>query len=836
MPTHDEFIARFAERLRHETGPAPLTAMLLRTRSTQGRELMAHAATHGAVGDEALVTLARRALDPLERPAAAREAAGFDAVWLASAAKVIALQGSGGTDQLDALGLFELLRELQGAEALDPESAALYAQLLMRLDRMDALREVLPDLDLTDQVRWSLRLDTVNPFIGAGSAEAWLEELNTVFVPAGLEPVTLDGSSATPFDQLSADATSYFDDELVTVVMSAFRPNDSIFTAVRSILAQSWRNLELLIVDDCSGPEYHDLLQRVAALDPRIRLLTTPFNGGTYLVRNLALDEARGEFITFQDFDDWSHPRRLEHQVWTLRATPGALATRCWSVRAFPDLTFTFPGYPPDRVAASSLLFRRRPVVDLIGYFDTVRKSADIEYPSRLKAAAPGSLVDMRTSPPLMIYQIRHDSLSRGDAVPGWLRWTRLAYRDAYTHWHRDVRHGRSSPMSKATPQARAIPLPEASWAGPRVSAPSPVYDVVYVTDWRKGQGTHAAAATEVQLMCDRGLRVGVAHVEMPLPPAPRREPPAASIQELINAGVVDLVHIEQPLEPALVVIGDPGVLQFTPGATSALKADRVVIVAEIPRNGGDDPEVPYLVADCVAHATELFGSRPQWLPRDARTRGYLEARLDDAGDLVEFDLPAAIDPGRFATTRRRPGPGRPVIGRTSTDRPDDWPATRSELLAAYPDDDRFDVRVVGGHSTVLDVLDAPSLPPNWVAFRGSKMATRPFLAQLDFLVHFPREGADVAPPGVVIEAMAAGCVVILPRVFEPAFGDAAQYCAPGEVRQLVRRLHASPEAYHDQQQRALEHVDSLHGPRACGDRLARLVGLGQDAGDRALR
>jgi O-antigen biosynthesis protein len=255
------------------------------------------------------------------------------------------------------------------------EVGAIHAQVLLRRGRLDRLRETMRQLDLSRAYHWSLQVDMINPFLASSNSdERWLVRLNEIFSTAGLESVSLTGDGIAPFDRLTATASAATDGgEMVTVIMSAFKPDQSIRTAVRSIIAQSWTNLELLIVDDGSPKEYMDVLRDLATTDDRIHLLTAPANGGAYQARNLALEYPRGEYVTFQDADDWSHPRRLELQIEALRSA-GALATTSWAVRAFPDLSFTFIGYPPNRPNASSLLFRRKPVIELLGGFDPVRK------------------------------------------------------------------------------------------------------------------------------------------------------------------------------------------------------------------------------------------------------------------------------------------------------------------------------------------------------------------------------------------------------------------------------------------------------------------------------
>ena len=143
----------------------------------------------------------------------------------------------------------------------------------------------------------------------------------------------------------------------------------------------------MIIVDDASPPEFDAVLERALALGERIRLVKQPGNPGTYAARNAGLDAAGGEFVAFQDSDDWSHPRRLELQVQPLLADRRLVATTSDGLSVTDDLLLTRPGVRSGRFNPSSLLFRRTAVMGRIGYFDRVRKAADSEYIGRIQAA-----------------------------------------------------------------------------------------------------------------------------------------------------------------------------------------------------------------------------------------------------------------------------------------------------------------------------------------------------------------------------------------------------------------------------------------------------------------
>lgn len=823
--TENEYFDRLITRLCDDRGPASLTSMLLRTNSAQGRPLLAYGATGGLLDFDRLSELALSATGPpsVERGKPGIPAA-FDRAWLLQAARWAALRkGAGADDRALAVALFELVRCAHGLTAFDQYSSILYAQLLVSLGRLRRLRAMMPEVDIPEKYRWSIEVDALNPSTADGDADAWLDLLNATFTTRGLEPVSLSRTAREPFDRLASEASSHVDaDEMVTVVLPTFRPDQSIFTAVNSVLAQTWQNLELLIVDDASPREHRGTLMAVAEMDERIRIVTAPANRGTYVARNLGLSRAQGEYVTFQDSDDWSHPRRLEHQVEAIRSADRILATRTWTMRAFPDLTFTFVGYSPDRINASSLLFRRRSVLDLIGYFDTVRKSADSEFAERIEAVSPGSLLDIAEPAPLAIKQLRHGSLTQGDLLPAWWHWARHAYNDAFRLWHRQIRSGRAHPHLDGSVGVRPVPLPESSWSPDRTLTETiPRYDVVLLNDWRGPRAlSQRHAIDEVHLIVEHGMRVAVAHAESPFPLSERREGMSSAIQELINAGAVDLIHLTQTVRTDLVIACDPATLQFLPDITPALMTDRVAILAQLPEEGVD---LGYRVLDCSANAERLFSCRARWVPRDARTRTFLSAQLEE-DSLADRDLPASFDPGRLAAPTHRPSPRRPIVGRHGPDHWSTWPATISDLVAAYPDDDAFDVRLLGGHRTPMKLLGGDVLPPNWLSFGDDELTVRQFLAQLDFFVYLNHPEAPIMASRPPLEAMASGCVVILPPSLQGEYGDGAVYCTPQEVQRVIRNLYRSPADYAAHQQRGRARVVDRHNSQVFYEQLERLL------------
>lgn len=99
--------------------------------------------------------------------------------------------------------------------------------------------------------------------------------------------------------------------DLISVVMSAYNAQDTVERALRSVLAQTHEQLEVVVVDDGSTDDTRAIIERLAAADPRVRLLDPAPNAGVSTSRNRALDAARGDWIAFLDSDDEYTEQRL---------------------------------------------------------------------------------------------------------------------------------------------------------------------------------------------------------------------------------------------------------------------------------------------------------------------------------------------------------------------------------------------------------------------------------------------------------------------------------------------------------------------------------------------
>lgn len=102
--------------------------------------------------------------------------------------------------------------------------------------------------------------------------------------------------------------------ELVSVIMPSYNTGRFIAETIESVLKQTYKNWELIIVDDCSTDNTDEIVKGYLG-DNRIRYLKNKKNSGAAVSRNRALREAKGKWIAFLDSDDLWHSRKLEQQI-----------------------------------------------------------------------------------------------------------------------------------------------------------------------------------------------------------------------------------------------------------------------------------------------------------------------------------------------------------------------------------------------------------------------------------------------------------------------------------------------------------------------------------------
>ena len=101
----------------------------------------------------------------------------------------------------------------------------------------------------------------------------------------------------------------------VSVITASYNCAKFIEESIKSVLNQTYDNLELIIVDDCSTDNTEEIVNEYIKKDSRIKFYRLNNNSGAAVARNKGLDEATGRFIAFLDSDDIWYKQKLEKQI-----------------------------------------------------------------------------------------------------------------------------------------------------------------------------------------------------------------------------------------------------------------------------------------------------------------------------------------------------------------------------------------------------------------------------------------------------------------------------------------------------------------------------------------
>src|SRR5699024_1004799 len=261
------------------------------------------------------------------------------------------------------------------------------------------------------------------------------------------------------------------------------------------------------------------------------------------VARNIALKEAAGEFVTINDADDWSHPEKIETQAKHLIGNENIIANTSAHARLTEELKLHRRGTPGTYIFSnmSSLMFRRRQVLENIGYWDTVRFAADSEYKKRIAVVFGSSAVKDLDSGPLSFPRQATGSLTSSSAFgyKGFLMGIRKEYAEVHRRFHSHVdRLALSYPFNQTE---RAYPVPEPLWMKREMKTGGyRHFDVVIIADFRLDGVRHQDTIKEIQLNKQRGLRTGLvqmAHYDFSI-----KKEIDDSIRQLIDGSHVQMI------------------------------------------------------------------------------------------------------------------------------------------------------------------------------------------------------------------------------------------------------------------------------------------------------
>lgn len=119
--------------------------------------------------------------------------------------------------------------------------------------------------------------------------------------------------------------------DLVSIVMPSYNCGEYVEETIRSVQAQTYKNWEIIFMDDCSTDDTVKTVMDLREKDTRIRLYQNKGNMGAAISRNNALKEVKGKWIAFLDSDDLWEPSKLEKQVKFMEENGYKFSYTCYS-------------------------------------------------------------------------------------------------------------------------------------------------------------------------------------------------------------------------------------------------------------------------------------------------------------------------------------------------------------------------------------------------------------------------------------------------------------------------------------------------------------------------
>ncbi len=498
---------------------------------------------------------------------------------------------------------------------------------------IDAAKRASEDAILaTANLLASLHLDRL-PSIGSELQLLWI---NKALAVQKLEPIRFEvREGVSLFDSVDCDidpATFVENGALVSVIIPAWNSEAWLETAVRGLSKQSWRNLEIIIVDDCSDDATLTVARKLAKQDKRIRVLANKVNRGAYGSRNWALEVSTGDYITVHDADDWSHPRKIERQVSHLQKNEQLVANLSKSVRIDQDSLMFFAQYGREflRQNSSSLLFRRDTVFAELGYWDEVKFGADTEYHHRIRSKFGPDSAPIANLGMLSLTRYHSASLTGGGnhSTQRGIVGARRDYLGKFDAWHKEIKEDET--FSLFMPRAakeRPFPIPISSSVDENNLAH---FDLLVIANLSLDTAWLLSMYDRARRLSLEGKNVAFMHLPGLLRPT---QAISNEFEKLVADGAAVRIYAENDCEAARAIL-QASALKATNVLMPQLSSVRVEIVY-------DDESIVVEPVSVAQVARTYFDTEPIFFAVNRETKALLnasKAKVSVASKVFKFD------------------------------------------------------------------------------------------------------------------------------------------------------------------------------------------------------
>lgn len=619
------------------------------------------------------------------------------------------------------------------------------------------------------------------------------EKINVIshlFMDNGMAPISIVDDEMQFLSLTTPDDLPHIaDGPKVSVLMSSYNSADYLRLAVGSMQKQTWRNLEIIITDDCSSDNSLEILNTIAAEDPRVIILTNTETTGTYGNRNRMLNVCTGEFVTVHDSDDWSHPQMIEHQINDLLENPEIRLNTTLMCRVSLDLQFHL------RPSRSSLEYchmnypgfmMRKGDITQLGGWDPIMANADAEFERRVKQVyGKDAFKIINQNVPYSFFLVHDQSLTQQKLMN--LRSLSFGTRNEYHRQSEYWMEGRraeaietgelAKPFAVNGRTSRLDPFPSPnSLMIPALKQKVLEYDVLLISDLFLLGGTRSCNLNYIRILHSMGKKVALFNWPRADLRFSRDINPA--YRELVGQGMVEIVTWEDTVYAKNVIIHHPPIANFELDKYPNIETEKVsVLVNQLPFQTVSRERTfynPTLVTELIQR---LFNpNHIEWIAITPLCKRYIEEYSESINIRNEIWYPPIYVEQSKITTSMKVRHARmkeigPVFARHSRDHWTKWPNSAERTKRMYMTEADYEFNILGGDKSLKRRLE--KLPLNWKVHPYDSISVPDLLNSSDIFLNFNNEIYIEEFGRNVMEAMVYGLPVITESVFAETFGDA---------------------------------------------------------------
>ncbi|WP_233341661.1 glycosyltransferase family 2 protein [Robiginitomaculum antarcticum] len=215
--------------------------------------------------------------------------------------------------------------------------------------------------------------------------------INAAFECSGLLPVTrIDTKKPFAADNIFASQNDSYvaktveGGPLVTVIVTSHNCETALANCAASILNQTYRHIELIIIDGASTDKTPNIIRNIAKSDSRVHTIFLKKNSGKFVSRNHGIGLAKGQYIICQNPKDWAHPEKVHRIVSEFQCNEDAVAIEAGhiNISGSEGAQARPGGYLQKDVLSPA--YNHEELSESIGFYDPVPTGADAEFRSRV--------------------------------------------------------------------------------------------------------------------------------------------------------------------------------------------------------------------------------------------------------------------------------------------------------------------------------------------------------------------------------------------------------------------------------------------------------------------